>query len=426
MMNASAFSQNGLGIGQRLRTVSVVPSPIVTLSVEREIRSSSSLSTASSLRASSPSHLSMAVEGDFDPEAFARSSVTTSSKSLKGRLQALYKFTRPHTIRGTILASIAGTIRALIDTPGAIARANWSHMLPRALLGMVALLLGNAFIVGINQIYDKSIDEMNKPFLPVASGEMSKRFAWMTVVCSGLAGPFLVHALFPPLLFQLYAFGMLLGGIYSVPPIRTKRNPILAGLTIATVRGFLLNFGVYYAVKDAIGAAFVWSPKVAFIARFMTCFATVIAVTKDLPDVEGDKVSACCFMRRENETDKYVSLAHVLNFDLPHHSTSAGLSNRNLCYQSWSRQNSQGSFCLPVGQLPTCHSHWCFIKARIFPKNSHDWWSCRAGCHANRPIAATGFDIQSIDQTLLQTRLGFILFGICAVYPHLKKSFREP
>jgi len=231
----------------------------------------------------------MAVEGDFDPEAFARSSVTTSSKSLQGRLRALYKFTRPHTIRGTILASIAGTIRALIETPGAIATANWNSMLPRAVMGMVALLLGNAFIVGINQIYDKSIDEMNKPFLPVASGEMSKRFAWMTVLCSGLAGPFLVHSLFPPLLFQLYAFGMLLGGIYSVPPIRTKRNPILAGLTIATVRGFLLNFGVYYAVKDAIGASFAWSPKVAFIARFMTSFATVIAVTKDLPDVEGDK-----------------------------------------------------------------------------------------------------------------------------------------
>jgi homogentisate solanesyltransferase len=84
--------------------------------------------------------------------------------------------------------------------------------------------------------------------------------------------------------------GTFLGMIYSVPPFRTKSNPILAGLTIATVRGFLLNFGVYYAVKDAIGAPFSWSPKVSFIARFMTAFATIIAVTKDLPDTEGDKV----------------------------------------------------------------------------------------------------------------------------------------
>ena len=94
---------------------------------------------------------------------------------------------------------------------------------------------------------------------------------------------------FPIFLFKLYMLGWTLGGIYSVPPIQTKRNALAAGLTIATVRGFLLNFGIYYAVKDAIGAPFGWSPKVAFIARFMTAFATVIAVTKDLPDVEGDR-----------------------------------------------------------------------------------------------------------------------------------------
>ena len=90
--------------------------------------------------------------------------------------------------------------------------------------------------------------------------------------------------------------GWFLGAIYSVPPIRTKRNAILAGLTIATVRGFLLNFGVYYAVKHAIGSVFTWSPKVSFIARFMTVFATIIAVTKDLPDTEGDKVRMYSFV----------------------------------------------------------------------------------------------------------------------------------
>jgi homogentisate solanesyltransferase len=230
-----------------------------------------------------------AVEGDFDPDAIKNSVSAVQSGSIKARLRALYKFTRPHTIRGTILASIAGTTRALIDTPGAIANANWGALLPRALIGMIALLLGNAFIVGINQIFDKDIDVLNKPFLPVASGEMSGKVAWFAVLFSGIVGPTIVYNFFPTLLFKLYMLGWTLGAIYSVPPIRTKRNPLAAGLTIATVRGFLLNFGVYYAVKDAIGAPFDWSPKVSFIARFMTAFATVIAVTKDLPDVEGDK-----------------------------------------------------------------------------------------------------------------------------------------
>jgi homogentisate solanesyltransferase len=58
---------------------------------------------------------------------------------------------------------------------------------------MLALLLGNAFIVGINQIFDEDIDKLNKPFLPVASGEMSKKFAWTTVLLSGLMGPVIVY-----------------------------------------------------------------------------------------------------------------------------------------------------------------------------------------------------------------------------------------
>lgn len=136
--------------------------------------------------------LSMSVEGDFDPDALSRAREEVESGSIKARLRALYKFTRPHTIRGTMLGSVAGTTRALIDTPGAIQNANWGVMLPRALAGMVALLLGNAFIVGINQIYDKEIDELNKPFLPVASGEMSNRAAWVAVVASGVLGPIVV------------------------------------------------------------------------------------------------------------------------------------------------------------------------------------------------------------------------------------------
>lgn len=59
--------------------------------------------------------------------------------------------------------------RALLENPGAI---DWA-LLPRALLGLLALLAGNGYIVGINQIYDVDIDVVNKPFLPVAAGELS-------------------------------------------------------------------------------------------------------------------------------------------------------------------------------------------------------------------------------------------------------------
>lgn len=39
-----------------------------------------------------------------------------------------------------------------------------------------------------------------------------------------------------------------------------KRFAVPAFLSIACVRGFLLNFGVYYATRAALGVGFVWSP----------------------------------------------------------------------------------------------------------------------------------------------------------------------
>lgn len=168
-----------------------------TLSSRRAYRTSSATfkqlhSPGSISLGKSPTRLA-AVEGDFDPEALSKSVEAVKAGSVKARLRALYKFTRPHTIRGTVLASIAGTIRALVDTPGfSLADAQWSVRLPRAIIGMIALLLGNAFIVGINQIFDEGIDKLNKPFLPVASGEMSTRFAWVAVLSSGIIGPLIV------------------------------------------------------------------------------------------------------------------------------------------------------------------------------------------------------------------------------------------
>ena len=176
-----------------LGTAASIPSASASCAVGTRIgthaRSKSGRSYESPTR---PSSSLRAVEGDFDPDAIAKSREAVESGSLSARLRALYKFPRPHTIRGTILASIAGTVRALVDTPGAIATANWGAMLPRAAIGMVALLLGNAYIVGINQIFDRDIDVMNKPFLPVASGEMSQRVAWAAVLFSGIVGPAIV------------------------------------------------------------------------------------------------------------------------------------------------------------------------------------------------------------------------------------------
>ncbi|GAB5368365.1 hypothetical protein AAMO2058_001313000 [Amorphochlora amoebiformis] len=231
----------------------------------------------------------------------------------KGFLRSVYKFTRPHTIRGTILASFAGVCRVLLEAPNALNLG----LIPRASLGLLTLLLGNVYIVGINQIFDEKIDKINKPFLPIAAGELSAKIAWLLVVASGVAGLALCKLKFGTLIFSLYSFGLAIGTIYSIPPFYLKQNPIAAGIIIATVRGFLLNFGVYYAAREALGLGFLWSPAVSFVARFMTVFALVIAATKDLPDVKGDKQYGVTTFATKLGTKRvagFASLALGLNY----------------------------------------------------------------------------------------------------------------
>ncbi|KAM0990247.1 hypothetical protein FF1_008772 [Malus domestica] len=198
---------------------------------------------------------------------------------------ACWRFLRPHTIRGTVLGSTALVARALIENSNLI---KWS-LLFKAFSGLFALLCGNGYIVGINQIYDIKIDKVNKPYLPIAAGDLSVKSAWLLVVFFAVTGLLIVGLNFGPFITSLYCLGLFLGTMYSVPPLRMKRFPVAAFLIIATVRGFLLNFGVYYATRAALGLQFEWSSAVAFITTFVTLFALVIAITKDLPDVEGDR-----------------------------------------------------------------------------------------------------------------------------------------
>ncbi|XP_022766876.1 homogentisate solanesyltransferase, chloroplastic isoform X1 [Durio zibethinus] len=198
---------------------------------------------------------------------------------------ACWRFLRPHTIRGTALGSVALVARALIENSNLI---KWSLLL-KAFSGLIALICGNGYIVGINQIYDIGIDKVNKPYLPIAAGDLSVQSAWLLVIFFAVTGLLIVGYNFGPFITSLYSLGLFLGTIYSVPPFRMKRFPIAAFLIIAMVRGFLLNFGVYYATRAALGLPFQWSAPVAFITTFVTLFALVIAITKDLPDVEGDR-----------------------------------------------------------------------------------------------------------------------------------------
>ncbi|RZC82833.1 hypothetical protein C5167_045621 [Papaver somniferum] len=221
---------------------------------------------------------------------------------------AIWRFLRPHTIRGTALGSFALVSKALIENPNLI---KWS-LVTKALCGLFALICGNGYIVGINQIYDIGIDKVNKPYLPIAAGEHifrssieveeisccsishhchSKFIFVITFYHKSVVFVLLLFHLFQASANMFYGFNCFKNHFLFRANKTQKRKVLIVHrlYMLLRVRGFLLNFGVYYATKVALGLAFEWSSPVAFITTFVTVFALVIAITKDLPDVEGDR-----------------------------------------------------------------------------------------------------------------------------------------
>lgn len=71
--------------------------------------------------------------------------------------------------------------------------------------------------------------------------------------------------------------------------------------------------GVYYSTRAALGLSntpFVWSPAIAFITTFVTLFAVVIAITKDLPDIEGDRAAGIETFATKVRTPACLTLLH--------------------------------------------------------------------------------------------------------------------
>lgn len=199
-------------------------------------------------------------------------------------LYALWKFARPHTIVGTTLS-----VMALYLLVGALP----DRWLPPAsgvalVTTWLACLGGNVYIVGLNQLEDIDIDRINKPHLPLASGEFTipqgRRMVaialLLALVLSVLEGPYLLG---------MVLVSLLLGTAYSLPPLRLKRFPFWASFCIFTVRGVVVNLGLFLHFNHHAQHFSTVPPVIWALTLFILVFTFAIAIFKDIPDLEGDR-----------------------------------------------------------------------------------------------------------------------------------------
>ncbi|KAH6828615.1 homogentisate phytyltransferase 1 [Perilla frutescens var. hirtella] len=208
--------------------------------------------------------------------------------SVQQAFDAFYRFSRPHTIIGTALSIVSVSLLAVEKL------SDFSPLFFAGLLeAIVAALLMNIYIVGLNQISDIEIDKVNKPYLPLASGEYSVKTGVMIVSSFGLLSFWLGWIVGSWPLFWALFISFVLGTAYSinVPLLRWKRFAVVAAMCIFAVRAVIVQIAFYMHIQMYVyGRPAILTKSVIFATAFMSFFSVVIALFKDIPDIVGDKI----------------------------------------------------------------------------------------------------------------------------------------
>lgn len=198
-------------------------------------------------------------------------------------LPELWRFSRPHTIVGTTVSLLALWYLADVFAPDQVADGRAFAKTWLACIG------ANIFIVGINQLSDVSLDRINKPYLPIAAGEWSPSLGLYVVLfflglslalCVGLESFWLNLTV---------GLSLLLGVVYSLPPIRLKRFPFWAAFCIVAVRSLIVNLLLFAHLANWQQSIRDLPTAIWLLTAVMFAFSVAIAWFKDLPDLKGDK-----------------------------------------------------------------------------------------------------------------------------------------
>lgn len=222
---------------------------------------------------------------ESEPEEYAS---TSSWKALLASLNVLYRFARPHTVIGTALGIISVSLLA-VESLSDISLPFFTGMLE----AVIAALFMNVYIVGLNQLFDIEIDKVNKPDLPLACGEYSLRAGIAIVTASALMSFGIGWFVGSWPLFWALFISFILGTAYSInlPFLRWKRFAVVAAICILTVRAVIVQLAFFLHMQTFVfrrPANF--SRPLIFATAFMSFFSVVIALFKDIPDIDGDRI----------------------------------------------------------------------------------------------------------------------------------------
>ncbi|MCC6575519.1 MAG: UbiA family prenyltransferase [Planctomycetes bacterium] len=203
----------------------------------------------------------------------------------KRALRAYWQLSRPFTLLAPSLGMLSGGLVALFARGDKLV--SGSGLWVNLILGALGAALLNAASNAINQVYDLSIDRINKPGRPMPRGDIKPGAA--LAFCAATTGLALVCAVLASYntrrLDTVILFGMaaIFSWAYSAPPLRMRARGWLANLTVAIPRGTLLKVAGWSLVQSTATAE-AW-----YIGAIMGLFLLGATSTKDFSDIRGDE-----------------------------------------------------------------------------------------------------------------------------------------
>lgn len=207
------------------------------------------------------------------------------------RFRAFIDLIRPFTLLAPLFGALSGSFLGLIVEGGLGPMSFylgppfivWEGLpFVDIVAGITALVLLNAASNTLNQVYDRDIDKVNKPYRPITTGVVSPREGtWIAILLYGLS--LWRAALINRWFFLIVMILILFTIFYSVPPLRLKKRLWIANLSIAIPRG-ILGFVAAWTITADISDPTPW-----LIGSIMGLFLIGSTTAKDFTDMEGDE-----------------------------------------------------------------------------------------------------------------------------------------
>lgn len=192
-------------------------------------------------------------------------------------LRAAVRLARPATLPAVAAGVLGGAVAAAGGWPADALAPIWA-----LLSGVLLTGASNA----LNQIADLETDRINRPDRPLPRGDATTRAAWaFTAVLTAAALAFGAAVNVPYLACIVLTIPVT--AAYSLPPLRTKRIPLLANATIATPRGLLLVVAGW-AAGGGFERAEAW-----LLGALAWLYIFGASTTKDFADTAGDEATGC-------------------------------------------------------------------------------------------------------------------------------------